>query len=384
MTGFLLELQNTRGEAFSMGKSGAVILALSLALSLPCTIAAQKLLIFRSCHLNSSPAVNNKKPLPFIYTWLIVLLVWLPCYLAFYPGILCYDCTVQLSEFFYGNFSTHHPLAHTLLMGECIELGYRIFGSYNIGAALYTGFQLSALAAAVAYAMYSIQKLKITSWIKWAALIFYLFMPVIPVVGVSSTKDVLFSALFTAAVVKGMGLCEKAETAKISDWIGFLLLLILTALFRNNALYAFAAAMLVVALMAMLVGNRKLKAFALVLLLSMIGGKAALAGLQYATNAEAGSRREMFSVPVQQLGRVLVEHYNELGDEEMSAYARYFPPNIMFNYNPVLSDPLKDYLYINTIEENPGKPLTSGCPWGDVFRETMWMLSSTIRRRCGT
>lgn len=52
-----------------------------------------------------------------------MLLCWLPGYLAYYPGICAYDITIQMGQVVSGSYGTHHPLAHTLLVGLFAKLG---------------------------------------------------------------------------------------------------------------------------------------------------------------------------------------------------------------------------------------------------------------------
>ena len=40
------------------------------------------------------------------------------------------------------SFSTHHPLLHVLLLGGIIQLVYKLTGSYNLGIACYTLWQM--------------------------------------------------------------------------------------------------------------------------------------------------------------------------------------------------------------------------------------------------
>ena len=46
----------------------------------------------------------------------LIVLCWLPAYLAYYPGICSYDTTIQLAQIVEGPFNDHHPIAHTLLL----------------------------------------------------------------------------------------------------------------------------------------------------------------------------------------------------------------------------------------------------------------------------
>ncbi len=90
---------------------------------------------------------------------LSMLLCWLPGYLAYYPGICSYDMPIQVGQIVSGNYGTHHPLAHTLLVGAFMKLGGAL-GDVNTGIALYTAFQMLCLALTFAVGIAWIRSLQ--------------------------------------------------------------------------------------------------------------------------------------------------------------------------------------------------------------------------------
>lgn len=94
-----------------------------------------------------------------------MLLCWLPGYLAYYPGICAYDITIQMGQVVSGSYGTHHPLAHTLLVGLFAKLGNGL-GDVNTGIALYTAFQLLCLALTFGAGIAWLRSLRVgTVWI---------------------------------------------------------------------------------------------------------------------------------------------------------------------------------------------------------------------------
>ncbi len=66
----------------------------------------------------------------------MIFLLWLPVFLAYYPGIFAYDVMDQIPQKA-GSYNTHHPLIHTLyLQFFYYYVGKYIFNNYNIGIAL--------------------------------------------------------------------------------------------------------------------------------------------------------------------------------------------------------------------------------------------------------
>ena len=62
-------------------------------------------------------------------------------------GFFCYDAETESYEVFTFKYSNHHPLIHQLLLGNCLRLGYRLFGNYNAGVTLYVIFQMIVMSA---------------------------------------------------------------------------------------------------------------------------------------------------------------------------------------------------------------------------------------------
>lgn len=65
--------------------------------------------------INGNNSINIKKI--YFYNLLLILLCWLPILLAYYPGIFAYDASNQVMQVINHDYTTHHPLVHTLLLG---------------------------------------------------------------------------------------------------------------------------------------------------------------------------------------------------------------------------------------------------------------------------
>ena len=55
--------------------------------------------------------------------FVLLLLCWIPAWLAFWPGMFTHDTLTQFYSYYNEELSTHHPLAHTLLLGWTMMLG---------------------------------------------------------------------------------------------------------------------------------------------------------------------------------------------------------------------------------------------------------------------
>ncbi|MBE5800317.1 MAG: hypothetical protein E7321_10270 [Clostridiales bacterium] len=320
-------------------------LLVSAALVLP-VVAALRLLLGQSEKNANKPdwdgAFSAGK------AFLLILVCYVPMFLIAFPGSFAYDVPFQLEQVFTGQYSSHHPLLHTLLMGGCVALG-RALGNINLGAALYTLIQMTGLAACFALVCASIHRQSGARAAKLSAVFFALY-PLHMMMAVNATKDVLFSGLFvlTLALMREVLVLEKKDK-KLAAGIalcgaGMLLL-------RNNALYALA----VWFVPALLLLRKKALRTALAALLAMALCMGANGVMKAATNAKEGDLCEMLSWPIQQMARVRNLHEDRLTPQEKQAIDELMPGESWRLYDPTISDPVKFEFDTAQLLSDPGR-----------------------------
>ncbi len=137
----------------------------------------------------------------FLGSLLLLLLAWLPVYLAYYPGICAYDAPVQTGQIMEHYYFDHHPIVHTLLLQGMLWLGSHIFGSVNAGMAFYTAVQMLLLAGSMAYGMWVLHRRKAPAGAQLIVLLLGMFFPFQWYMSVSMTKDTVFSAFLLLQLV---------------------------------------------------------------------------------------------------------------------------------------------------------------------------------------
>ena len=227
----------------------------------------------------------------------VIFLCWLPVFLAYYPSVFAYDAEGQLYQVIAHDYSTHHPLLHTLFLGAFFKLG-GIFGSYSAGMAIHSVVQMLLMAAAFGRALCYLYQRQIPRWVRIVLLIFYGLFPTNSVLALSTTKDVLFSALvMLCTVCLYRMVCDRGMQVRKKERAVYVVLMVLMLLFRNNAVYAFVVSVLV-----LWIGMGRTKArkvylwMAFMILLLFATGSVTLKAV---TRAHSGSPREMLSVPLQ-------------------------------------------------------------------------------------
>ncbi len=283
-----------------------------------------------------------EEPFVFAVYMMVILACWLPVFLAYYPSVFAYDAEGQLYQVMAGDYSTHHPLLHTLFLGAF----FRLPGSYSSGMALHSIVQMFFMAVILAYVLTVLYRQK-TSWVmRILLLLFYAVFPVNSVLAVSTTKDVLFSGLVLLYVVKSdQRYHEKQEKIKGSD-VCFVLLSVLMLLLRNNAVYAW---LLCQPFLLYSAGKRgRLKRYAVLAAATLLLFGLGSMGIKTAVSARSGSPREMLSVPLQQMARTRVMHEEEIDDDMRERLDAYLPSEWVFAaYNPYLADPVKNRAVIH-------------------------------------
>ena len=287
----------------------------------------------------------------------VFLLSYLPCFLAFYPGIAAYDSYIQIHQIFENSFNDHHPLFHTLMIKAALLVGEKMFQSLNAGIALYVIVQCILLAAVFAYGIYLLHKKGMKTY-SFAAMIFIAIYPFNAFMAISVTKDIPFSAFFLLNVLLLIRIITKGNLKKkIPAAVLLFVSTIMCVLFRNNGKFAiipllFALLVSVIAI-TVFVGNRKeekkdlveiKKNMTAVICIVSIGVFAGLISLSIASkalSAQQGDKREMLSVPIQQIARTYVYHKDELDEESKALINEFILYDGADDYNPSISDPVK-------------------------------------------
>ena len=310
----------------------------------------------------------ERKVRPRWQVWLFYLAVifvcWLPVFLAYYPSVFAYDAEGQLYQVIAGDYSTHHPLLHTLFLGAFFRLGGRV-GSYSAGMAVHSVVQMLLMAGAFAGALTYLYEKRTARWTRILLLLFYAFFPTNSVLAVSTTKDVLFSALVLLYTVCFYRLtCDRNMQVTWKERAVCILMGVLMLLFRNNAVYAFVVSVPILLWGMGRINNEQngqkedgiwdgrtaRKEYLCLSLAILVLFAVSAVSLKALTRAQSGSPREMLSVPLQQMARVWVQEENgELLEPSLrQEMEKYISPEWGFSvYDPHLADPVKSRAVIH-------------------------------------
>lgn len=284
----------------------------------------------------------------FLAFWGIILLAWMPCYLAYYPGINAYDLEAQTRQVLgIEPWTTQHPPLHTAMWALCIWIGDLV----NVtGYAIYGLGQMMILSAAMAAAAARLWKRGYVRPAVYGAVAFFALNPAIAIMSFNPTKDIVFAAVFLVYLTFLPELLEEGTKTKTVLGLGFLTAL--CCLLRNNAIYSMGLTLIVL----LLLFKKAWKRVLICHLCGLLAAGAVMWGAYPLLGIGPGNKKEAMSVPMQQIARILLEKREELGQETLEEIAEYYDPDQTVQmYNPRLSEPVKDYCFSEeALRENMG------------------------------
>ncbi|MDD3335081.1 MAG: DUF6020 family protein [Eubacteriales bacterium] len=232
----------------------------------------------------------------------LIALCWLPYYLAYFPGMFNYDSAGEASQFLSGSYDGAFPPFHTMLLAGFYSLGQAAH-SPNAGIALYTAVQCLALAASMAYSVAYLHSLKRAGAMVVKAALLFALLPFHPLLAMSTTKDIFFSAALLTLMIqlhKGWQEPERWKTGR--QWAGVTLLCGGVCLLRPNGAAA-VAVLIIVGFFLLGKGESRRRFLAITLCgLALYGG--VNVGLNAVLKPSRVGIRELLSVPLSQVARV--------------------------------------------------------------------------------
>lgn len=279
---------------------------------------------------------------PFFGPFCVLILLWLPYWIAFFPGSAMWDAFRQLNYYFgIERWSDHHPVFSTLVYGGLMQLGRSIHND-NTGIFLCALFQHITFGGSIAYGIYSLKKWEISQRIRKWAVIFFAICPLIAFWPHSVMKDVSFDAFILMFTIFFLDMIRALRSGEVTSkqLLYTALMGILASLMRHNGIYITFASLL---LLAGLKSSAKSKTkFVLCAILVLIGTKFISNSLMSAVGAAKGSSGLALSVPFQQTARYVKEHGDEVTVEERTAIDAVLNYDSLTDcYDPDISDPVK-------------------------------------------
>ena len=291
---------------------------------------------------------------PFIVSMIFMLICWLPYIVSFYPIILSPDPSFQIKQFFgipnkystYVNLidpnvilTNHHPVIHTLLLGNCLKIG-TLIGNDNFALFIYSFIQILVLSSVLSYTIKYMNNLKVPYKLKLLFLLIYSFVPMFPFYSMSAVKDVIFTSLVILYTILMYDIFKNRELGISNKKIIYMIILmILVVLFRNNGIHMIMLSFPLLIILCKNMWKKLLLVFLVILGFNTCYNKVILPYFKITP----GSIREQLSIPFQQTARFVKYNSHMLTDEDRYIIDRVLIiPDLASRYNPKLSDPVKN------------------------------------------
>lgn len=283
----------------------------------------------------------------------ILVLSRVPYLIVYWPGILHFD-TIRSYSYARGTYSweTYEPVGHSLLIAVMQWLGSALGWGDTGGVAIGSITLILVSSAAFTFMLSRMAVWGLYPGI-WAATFAWLvLLPVFGYFSVGLVKDVPFSiAMIVFLVCIGDVAFGRPDTAKKRwPWATLTVAGIFVLLLRNNGIHVMALSVPLLLLPLRHLWRR-------ILVVGAVLGVAygIYVGPVYAMlNVQPGPQEESYSVPLQQLGRIVKYHWADLSTADQEFLTRTFaavPPQVLADgYLPYLADPMK---------------LTARRAWGD-------------------
>ncbi len=299
-------------------------------------------------------ALPRKKQ--FLWLYGVLLLCYVPAFLANYPGLLSFDGPTQVYQILYQHLlSAANPLLSNLLIGGSVWLGHAIFGSYNAGLALYSCIQVACVTAAFAYTLCFMIRFRVPKPVVLLSALFFAFNPFFHVFVFTTIKENLFGAallmlfLFTVDLL----ICPEDFFKSRALQVRYAVMALLMCLLRNQGIF------LLILMIPFVVWAVKIKKIRLAgLCLSVVAVYYALTGpLSTMLQVEHVSYVDAFGVPIQQVARVMNQSPERVSDEQKSILYEIIAPDAFEDYNPFTADDIKSQINLPVLYENPSRYL---------------------------
>ncbi len=316
---------------------------------------------------------------PFLVSWAVIFICWLPFALIRYPAGIEYDAYYQMEQFLgFTPMTAHWPPFSSALMGGFVWLGKAAFGSWNVGVFLFVLFQAAVSSAILAYTIPAMAELGVSKTWRAVCLLIYAAATVFSGYLTSVLKDALFSAV-TVLFITLLALCVLSRPSGRRCWALGLSALLL-CLCRNNGAYVLVPCTLLLALWAVVRRRKGLRAVVLALAAACVLNIGYRGLLLPALDIPSGSVAEALSVPFQQTARYVREYPEDMTEEERAVIGAVLDVDALPRlYDPDLSDPVKSTYHGDT----RGLVRYFGVWLKQFFRHPGVYFEATLANSCG-
>lgn len=301
-----------------------------------------------------------------LFMWALIFILYIPCLLAYYPGIYSYDIMGQTNQAMgVTEFNRFQAIGHTFFVTLCFKIG-SLFGGPEAQLTTYAVIQMLIMSFSFAFAVWYMAKIKLHIGLRVFAFLYFALNPINAIFSITPTKDVLFTAFNIYLFILLIEIVRDTD-GFFRSWLkqaAFIADLVLMCFFRNNAVYAFIIFFPIMMLVYRKKCALKILRTAVIFLLSffILNGP-----VLTALGVKEGNVKEALSVPIQQIACTVAYK-----SDSLSAYERLTISEILDydtlaeKYNPRFTDPVKDHFNTEKFLSDKGKYIKL---WASLFAQ---------------
>lgn len=242
--------------------------------------------------------------------------------------------------------SDHHPYLLTCVYGAFYDLGEAL-GDPVLGMVVLEFATAAVFALVMAYACCWIRDRGLPRWLSVFAFLFWTINPLCAHISQFIIKDVSSMPFFMLWLLWFVDSTDRSrcEERSVLSWTAFAVVTLLCALMRKTLLYVCVPPMLLVSLrefrskrlrvLAASAASWFVPAFVYLVLIQRM--------LLPALGVASGGLQETIGVPIQQVSAVVVNHADELSEDELATIAHVLPVDkIAEKFTTSSADPVKD------------------------------------------
>ena len=286
----------------------------------------------------------------FITTFLIVFFGNFLYFIRFYPAIMTpdsYHVIHYADDFILSDF---HTFGHTWFFGIPFNFGKLLFNNLNDAVAFSTIVQMICISFIVTIVIRFLYNKGLSKIICFLVVLIYAFSPLYGHYSITLWRDVMFGTAFMLLFIVIFNFIDNKECQK-SDIVLFVISILFILFFRNNGIYVFV---FIIPFMIFILKNKRktitiLCACLLVFYFGIKGPVFDYFGVEKTKTSEA------YSIPLQQMARVVVLNENISVDDSEFLRKLWDYDKVIHEYSNVISNPVKWATDDEFLQNNSGQ-----------------------------
>ena len=241
-----------------------------------------------------------------------------------------------------------HPIAHTKLIGLCLLIGYKINGTYNLGAYIYSIIQVIILSFSISMSYRFYKKWNVSAIVQMLTFIYYLVIPSFWTYSNFMMKDTIYFSFFIMYLLAYIDIC-KYGAEDILDNVLLASSSVGMVLFRKNGLYIVVIADLFLFILVAKFSKKILLCIVVSLIMITLWNSY----IYKVLNVGKGYINEAMSVPFQQTAFYISLYDDEISQEEKDAINGILSYNgVLESYQPGCSDNVKRWFVYSSTKKD--------------------------------